>query len=218
MRHAFSPIYTCTDNTPSGVPLVGAGFDWIKEGKVFNHFKYPPLSNDDFEPFKENLKPIIETKLEECLNRQNELLVEHKRLIGKIIQTKSKEKWFLQEYEAAVFSEYYIIHKWIAYWLTLYGKITDQKMDIFKYAKFEQFEIDQAKEFPFEQLVGVEFRKIGNKWFTKCPFHKENTASFCIFPNNRAKCFGGCGWSGDTIKFLMDSKGLKFYEAVRELL
>ena len=147
-------------------------------------------------------------------------MAEHKKLIGEIIKTKprSNEKWFLKEYESAVFSEYYIIHKWIAYWLTLFGKITDQKMDIFKYAKFEQFEIDQAKEFPFEQLVGVEFRKIGNKWFTKCPFHKENTASFCIFPNNRAKCFGGCGWSGDTIKFLMDSKGLKFYEAVRELL
>jgi len=219
MAHSFSPIYTRTNHTSFGVRQVGAGFDWIKEGKTMRHFKYPPVLNDDYEPFKEDLKPVIEAKLKECLDRQNELLAEHKRLIGEIIKTKprSNEKWFLQEWDANVFSEYYVIHKWLAYWLTLYGKITDQKMDIFKYAKFEQFEIDQAKKFPFEQLAGVEFKKTGNKWFAKCLFHEEKTASFCIFPNNQAKCFG-CGWAGDTIKFLMDSKGLKFYEAVRELL
>src|SRR3990167_263002 len=159
------------------------------------HFKYPPPLNDDFKPFKEDLKPIIEAKLQECLDRQNELL---------------------KEYEFATFSEYYIIHKWIAYWLNLYGKITDQKKNVYKYARFEQFEIDRAKEYPFEQLVGVEFKKTGNKWFAKCPFHEENTPSFCIFPNNQAKCFAGCGWGGDTSKYGMETKGVKCYEASRE--
>ena len=219
MEHTFNPIKSRTSNTPVlGVLQASAGFDWIKEGKTMRDFNYPPIIND-FEPFKEDLKTVIDAKLQEYLDKQNELLAEHKRLVGEIIKTKprSNEKWFLQEWEANVFSEYYVIHKWIAYWLTLYSKITDQKMDIFKYTKFEQFGIDRAKEFPFEQLVGVEFRKVGNKWFAKCPFHEENTPSFCIFPNNRAKCFG-CGWAGDTIKFLMDIKELKFYEAVRELL
>src|SRR5689334_5410140 len=29
-----------------------------------------------------------------------------------------------------------------------------------------------------------------------CPFHAENTASFMIFNDSYAKCFG-CGWHGD---------------------
>lgn len=70
--------------------------------------------------------------------------------------------------------------------------------------------IKKAQQFPFEQLIPV-----NRKFFALCPFHKEKRPSFYI-RNNFGYCFG-CGWYGDTIKFLMDSKNMTFKEAVKAL-
>lgn len=50
-----------------------------------------------------------------------------------------------------------------------------------------------------------------------CPFHQENTPSFHVDDRrNRYKCFG-CGESGDHFKFLTETEGLSFPEAVEQL-
>jgi len=63
----------------------------------------------------------------------------------------------------------------------------------------------------------VKLQKAGREWKACCPFHQEKTPSFTI---NDEKgfyhCFG-CGAHGDAIRFLTDSRGLPFMEAVKEL-
>src|SRR6185369_3135646 len=46
-----------------------------------------------------------------------------------------------------------------------------------------------------------------------CPFHKEDTPSFTIYPNETYYCFGCHVW-GDAVKFLVEYKGLSFKEAM----
>jgi DNA primase len=56
----------------------------------------------------------------------------------------------------------------------------------------------------------------GDYWAC-CPFHSEKSPSFHVDERrNRYKCFG-CGESGDHFKFLMETEGLSFPEAVEEL-
>ena len=63
----------------------------------------------------------------------------------------------------------------------------------------------------------VKLTKAGREYKACCPFHQEKTPSFTI---NDEKgfyhCFG-CGAHGDAIRFLTDSRGLPFIEAVKEL-
>ena len=70
--------------------------------------------------------------------------------------------------------------------------------------------IERAREYPFDQLVEVTRNKMA-----VCPFHGDKDPSFSI-KNNYGWCFG-CGWKGDTIKFVMEKEGLKFADAVRRL-
>lgn len=68
-------------------------------------------------------------------------------------------------------------------------------------------------------IVGqkVKLVKRGREYTGLCPFHQEKTPSFTI---NESKgfyhCFG-CGAHGDIVRFLMDSEGLPFIEAVKKL-
>ena len=63
----------------------------------------------------------------------------------------------------------------------------------------------------------VKLQKAGREWKACCPFHKEKTPSFTV---NDEKgffhCFG-CSAHGDAIRWLTDSRGLPFMEAVKEL-
>ena len=69
------------------------------------------------------------------------------------------------------------------------------------------------------EIIGekVKLTKRGREYLGLCPFHHEKTPSFTI---NESKgfyhCFG-CGAHGDVVRFLMDSEGLPFIEAVRKL-
>jgi DNA primase len=46
-----------------------------------------------------------------------------------------------------------------------------------------------------------------------CPFHKEDTPSFTIYPEGNYYCFGCRVW-GDTVKFLVEYKGMSTKEAM----
>ena len=70
---------------------------------------------------------------------------------------------------------------------------------------------------PLPALIGRKTRvtKSGRQWKACCPFHGEKTPSFYIY-DDHFHCFG-CGAHGDAIRFLTDSRGLPFMDAVKEL-
>ena len=69
------------------------------------------------------------------------------------------------------------------------------------------------------QLVGrrVKLTRKGQAFWGCCPFHKEKSASFKVENGRRTyKCFG-CGKGGDAFKWLIETEGLSFPEAVERL-
>jgi DNA primase len=72
----------------------------------------------------------------------------------------------------------------------------------------------------FEELVGArtELKRAGvGRLQGLCPFHEERTPSFGIDPIEKVyHCFG-CGAGGDVFRFVMDTEGLEFGEALESL-
>jgi DNA primase len=69
------------------------------------------------------------------------------------------------------------------------------------------------------QLVGrrVKLQRRGRAMWGCCPFHKEKSPSFKVENERRTyKCFG-CGAGGDAFKWLIETEGLTFPEAVERL-
>ena len=69
------------------------------------------------------------------------------------------------------------------------------------------------------QLVGrrVKLTRKGRVFWGVCPFHGEKSPSFKVENERRAyKCFG-CGAGGDAFRWLMETEGLAFPEAVERL-
>jgi len=69
------------------------------------------------------------------------------------------------------------------------------------------------------QLVGrrVKLTRKGRVMWGCCPFHKEKSPSFKVENERRTyKCFG-CGAGGDAFKWVMETEGLTFPEAVEKL-
>jgi DNA primase len=69
------------------------------------------------------------------------------------------------------------------------------------------------------EVVGrqVELKRAGTVHKGLCPFHGEKTPSFTVSPTRQTyHCFG-CGAHGDAIRFLMETQGLGFMDAVRDL-
>lgn len=83
-------------------------------------------------------------------------------------------------------------------------------------------QIEQAKEYPLEDLITNRIFKATGKWIGNChcplPGHEgEKTPSFYIDKHNRFKCFG-CSQSGDSIAFVMKRDEVNFVNAVRSLI
>jgi len=69
------------------------------------------------------------------------------------------------------------------------------------------------------QLVGrrLKLERKGRVFWGLCPFHKEKSPSFKVENERRTyHCFG-CGAGGDAFKWLMETEGLSFPEAVQKL-
>lgn len=63
----------------------------------------------------------------------------------------------------------------------------------------------------------VKLQRRGRLFWGLCPFHREKSPSFKVENERRNyKCFG-CGASGDAFKWLMETEGLHFPEAVERL-
>ncbi len=69
------------------------------------------------------------------------------------------------------------------------------------------------------QIVGerVKLERAGRSYKGLCPFHQEKTPSFHVNEErNFYHCFG-CHAHGDSIRFVQETEGLSFVEAIREL-
>lgn len=63
----------------------------------------------------------------------------------------------------------------------------------------------------------VPLKKTGKNFVGLCPFHSEKSPSFVVSSDRQNYHCYGCGVSGDAIRFLMETDGLRFMEAVEEL-
>lgn len=192
--------------------------DHVRFGKQLARYIYPPNipTTEEVFTFKDALQEIVEEKL--CLLSDRDSHITHQneariRGVQKLTKPESLEEWFCLEYAAAVYEEHFYIYKWQKYWLSILDKINPRKIAS---SVTQTLDIEGAKQFSIVQLYPNELRKIGNRFNGLCPFHKERTPSFFIFPENRFYCYG-CNENGDSIDFLMKTKGYDFKEAVRSL-
>jgi DNA primase len=63
----------------------------------------------------------------------------------------------------------------------------------------------------------TDLRRVGSRWTGLCPFHDERTPSFSVNAEEKLYYCFGCGEGGDAFKFVQQTEGLDFQEAV-ELL
>jgi len=87
-------------------------------------------------------------------------------------------------------------------------------------AMFTRGSVERVKEaVDMVELVGArtDLRRVGTRHVGLCPFHDERTPSFSVNAEHALyHCFG-CGESGDSIKFVRETEGLDFAEAVEHL-
>ena len=69
------------------------------------------------------------------------------------------------------------------------------------------------------RVVGeyIKLRKSGANWSAVCPFHKEKSGSFYLYPANATYYCFGCHEHGDVFTFVMKMESVSFPEAVRSV-
>lgn len=63
----------------------------------------------------------------------------------------------------------------------------------------------------------LKLRKSGANWSALCPFHKEKSGSFYVYPHTASYYCFGCHEHGDVFTFVMKIESLSFPEAVRSV-
>ncbi len=198
-------------------------FDHIYVGASLKTFIYPPRIPADVEDFSNALQEVIPEKLNylllrcEQLKRQKDELL---TLIANHTKVDSIGRYFWSSFTFHEFSEYYVIQKWLDYWLLLWRKIHGQGQTV-DFSRFKNHIDDtiiaQAKLEPIEHHYDGRLRKVGTRFVGLCPFHEERTPSFTIYTkDNTYHCFG-CSAHGDVISFIQKTKELDFLETVRYL-
>lgn len=197
---------------------------------IFNKVppRLPKMENisEEVNPWAEALISSIPDQLKLLMLREDEIKENYDDKMQKIntwvIRTNPTE---FQEYFYTYLVEYSlnevdIIQKWIKYWLKLYEMASDTRVlpevETKELGVSEQ-ELEQAKEYPVQDLLGGDIRVNGNRLLACCPFHGENTPSFTIFTDdNHFHCFG-CGEHGDAVDFVMKMKKINLIEAVKDI-
>lgn len=198
--------------------------DHVKRGKFIFSYRLPPKINSDIvEIFSDDLDSTIKEKLQELLDRKKEVeqdYLERKNLIDKAVEDglDTISEWFFNYYAACFYTERIYILKWISYWVHLWEIVKkDQILEVSDSFNLTKKEIENAKEYPLEDLYEGNLRIVGKKKLGICPFHEERTASFTIFTEeNKFHCFG-CGANGDVIDFYQKLKEVDLVTAVKAL-
>ena len=193
--------------------------DHIKHGTTTRFFINPPKILDDLEPFEDGLKEIIPTKLKLLVDRQDFLVQSREgrlKSVDEIINNNPIWEYIRIYQIEADFVEYFVIQKWLRYWLKILQRI-DKDFEIQKgEGEITEDEIQKAKEVPIEELYEGRLRG-SSRLAGVCPFHEERTPSFTIFTNdNSFYCFG-CHSHGDSITFFMKLNKINFADAVKQL-
>ena len=81
---------------------------------------------------------------------------------------------------------------------------------------YKKYDLQYLRETDLTRFINTPVRIVNGKRQTFCPFHKESTPSFFIYPDNSYYCFG-CGAHGNAIDFVMSKLGLSFSDACEEL-
>lgn len=69
------------------------------------------------------------------------------------------------------------------------------------------------------RIVGeyIKLRKSGANWSALCPFHKEKSGSFYLYPGTASFYCFGCHEHGDVFTFVMKIENISFPEAIRSV-
>lgn len=71
--------------------------------------------------------------------------------------------------------------------------------------------VEGAKAYPIRSMV-----KVNAQGFARCPFHEDSTASFKVYQDNHAFCFGGCGRKSSIDIYMFENR-TDFKTAIKEL-
>jgi hypothetical protein len=190
--------------------------DYIKQGKYFFHYQYPPaLNKEDIFIFQDGLMEIADTKLKDCWRRYKWLKTVESIYDEIYIEHKDCSQWtkdLILIFKTTELVEIHYLKKWIKYWY-LITKFLQPQADTFESWTIT---VEKARSYSLESLYTGQLKRCGNRLVGLCPFHQEKTPSFYIFESNHFKCFG-CGKFGDSIDFYMELKGCGFAEAVKEM-
>jgi len=191
-------------------------FDWVRFIGKKRKFVSPKRTTTA--GFEDGLGEVIPIKLEELLKRKDEIEKEQKErqeIIQSMVLPKHQRFW--KEIDIAWFEEYFVIEKWIKYWVHLQESTRNWKEVIGNEGgKITDEDIAKAKEFLIEDMYIGTLRKSGIRLTGNCLFHEEDSPSFFIFPDNSWWCFG-CNQGGDSISFKMRLDDINFIEAVKQL-
>jgi hypothetical protein len=196
-------------------------YDHIGYGFTARFWKRPPkLPEDDIiESMADTLKEFIPDKLQNLIARQDELAKirekQLKEIDSKTNVSRVAEYIFTFDVEYS-YMEYFIIQRWLKYWLQLLAKVDDKIKLVETSSEISETEVEFAREYPIADLYDGRLRG-STRLSGLCPFHNEDSPSFIIFTDdNKFYCFG-CHEHGDSIDFYMKQNKVGFMQAVKKL-
>lgn len=92
------------------------------------------------------------------------------------------------------------------------------KPSTIKKGAINERDIERAKQIPITDFYVGKLQKFGKKAKGRCPFHKENDASFTIYLNQNSFYCYGCHEGGSVIDFIMKQQNINFLSAVKFLI
>ena len=67
------------------------------------------------------------------------------------------------------------------------------------------------------ERLGLQLKRSGSRYFTRCLFHAENTPSMCLYPDAGGFYCFGCQEHGDAIRLYQHALGVSTLEAAKRL-
>lgn len=85
--------------------------------------------------------------------------------------------------------------------------------------KYKDMVLDRVDLETVVSGYGIELKRKGHRSWACCPFHKEDTASFCVDTSkNLWYCHGSCHEGGNVIDFVMKMEAITYPLAIKKLL